>query len=108
MVDGGGRDEDVAVEVGEHQLGARLGTVDADDAEVLGTDVLDAWVEHAARLGDGRARHGVDGRLRVREVAMRPASSKRDRAHLILAAGSSGKGISFIKTHIPGDGTLEF
>ena len=34
--DGGGRDEDAAVEVGEEELGAGLGAVEAEDAEVFG------------------------------------------------------------------------
>ena len=50
--DGGGRDEDAAVEVGEEELGACLGTVEADDAEVFGTDLLDAGMEDAAGLAD--------------------------------------------------------
>jgi hypothetical protein len=53
--DGRRRDADAAVEVGEEELGARLGAVDADDAEVFGPDLLDAWMQHAARLAeDGR------------------------------------------------------
>ena len=52
VFDGGGRDEDVAVEVGKHPFGAGLGAVDGDDAEVLGADLLDARVEGAARLLD--------------------------------------------------------
>ena len=55
MGDGGGRDEDAAVEVGEQQLGACLGAVEADDAEVFGSDLLDARVEHAAGLADADA-----------------------------------------------------
>ena len=54
--DGGGWDEDAAVEVGEEELGAGLGTVEADDAEVFGSDLLDAWMQHAAGLADGSGR----------------------------------------------------
>ena len=43
MFDKGGADEDAAVEVGEHPLGAGLGAVDGDDPEVLRTDGLDTW-----------------------------------------------------------------
>jgi hypothetical protein len=46
----GGRQEDLAVEVDEHPLGASLGAVDGDDAEVLGADVLNARVDDAAGL----------------------------------------------------------
>src|SRR5207244_1033655 len=35
----GGSDEHVAVEVGEHPLRPRLGGVDGDDSEMLGTDL---------------------------------------------------------------------
>jgi len=45
-----GRHQDVAVEISEHPLGARLGAIDRDDAEVLGADLLDARVECAAGL----------------------------------------------------------
>ena len=48
-----GLQEDSAVEVGEHRLGASLGAIDANEAEMLGTDRLDAWVHHAARLMNG-------------------------------------------------------
>lgn len=54
MVDGSRRQEDAAVEVGEEKLGACFGAVEADDAEVLGADKLDAGVEYAVRLSDGR------------------------------------------------------
>ena len=53
VLDEGGRDQDAAVEIGEQQLGADLGTVEADDAEVFGTDLLDARMKQPARLGDG-------------------------------------------------------
>ena len=56
VCDGGGRDEDAAVEVGEEELGACLGTVEADDAEVFGPDLLDAGMEDTFGLGDGRFR----------------------------------------------------
>ena len=42
VLDDGGGYEDAAVEVGEHPLGAGLGAVDGDDAEVLRPDGLDA------------------------------------------------------------------
>src|SRR5262249_45055322 len=43
-------DEYIAIEVAEHELGAGLGTIHADDAEMLGTHLLDAGVNDAARL----------------------------------------------------------
>jgi hypothetical protein len=54
--DGGGRDEDTAVEVGEKQLGAGLGAVEAEDAEVFGSDELNAWMEYATRFADAGGR----------------------------------------------------
>jgi hypothetical protein len=54
--DGGGRDEDAAVEVGEEELGVVLVAVAADDAEVLGADLLDAGMQDAARLAEGGRR----------------------------------------------------
>jgi hypothetical protein len=36
-----GRDQNGAIEVAEHPLEARLGAIDADDAEVLRPDLLD-------------------------------------------------------------------
>jgi hypothetical protein len=41
-------DKEIAEEVGEHPFGSCLGTIDADDAEVLGADFLDAGMEGAA------------------------------------------------------------
>ena len=51
MFDGRGRDQDAAVEIGEHPLGARLGTVDGDDAKVLRLSLLDPGMQGAGRLG---------------------------------------------------------
>jgi hypothetical protein len=45
VCDGGGWDENAAVEVSEEELGSELGTVKANDAEVFGSDVLDAGME---------------------------------------------------------------
>jgi hypothetical protein len=53
VLDLGGREEDTAVEIGQQELGANLGTVEAEDAEVLGADLLDARMEDAPRLTDG-------------------------------------------------------
>ena len=47
-LDGGEGDEDAAVEVGEQPGGAGLGAVDGDDAEVLGSDGLDARGQEAS------------------------------------------------------------
>jgi hypothetical protein len=44
------REQDIAVEVGQHPLGASLGRIDGDDAEVLGPDRLDAGVDDPAGL----------------------------------------------------------
>jgi hypothetical protein len=52
--DNGGGKEDTAVAVGEEKLGACLGTVEAEDAEVFWADLLDAGVEHTARLAHRR------------------------------------------------------
>ena len=54
--DGSRRDEDAAVEIGAKELGACLGAVEADEAEVFGADLLDARMEDAARLAEGRRR----------------------------------------------------
>src|SRR5581483_5412562 len=55
MRDHGGGKEHATIEVGEEQLGACLGTVEAENAKVFRTDLLDARMEHAARLAH---RHG--------------------------------------------------
>jgi hypothetical protein len=55
----GGRDQDAAVEVGEEELGADLGAVEAGDAEVFGPSQLDARVQHAAGLADTLSRPPV-------------------------------------------------
>src|SRR5205085_9241393 len=59
----GRRDEDLAVEIGEHPFGACLGTVDADDAKMFGADLLDAWMDDTAWLVNklGVARPGPLG-----------------------------------------------
>ena len=53
VFDDGGWQEDVSEEVGEHPLGSRFGTIDADDAEVLGSDFLDAGVKSTVWFLDG-------------------------------------------------------
>src|SRR5206468_10451081 len=50
--------EHTAVEVGEEVAGARLGTVDGDDAEVLGPDGLDARREEAVGFLQDKALAG--------------------------------------------------
>src|SRR5689334_20766337 len=42
MFDGLRGHQDGAIEVGEHELGACLGAIEAENAKVLGTDRLDA------------------------------------------------------------------
>jgi hypothetical protein len=100
--DGGGRQEDAAVEVGEEELGPRLGTVDADDAEVFGSDLLDAGVEHAPGLAET-----VDGPAWGRASAGARTGHERSlrlKMGLIpLFATVAQEGEFFDKTHIPGD-----
>jgi hypothetical protein len=50
MLDDGGWNQDIAIEVAQHPLGAGLGTIDADNAKMLRSDLLDARVNDAARL----------------------------------------------------------
>ena len=50
MLDDGGRKQNIAIEVAQHPLGAGLGTIDADNAKMLRSDLLDARVNDAARL----------------------------------------------------------
>jgi hypothetical protein len=59
VLDGGEGDEDAAVEVGERPGGAGLGAVDGDDAEVLGSDGLDARGEQAFGLAEVLAAVGA-------------------------------------------------
>ena len=61
MLDDGGRGEDGAREVGEHPLGAVLGAIDGDDAEVLGSNAFDACVEDAAGLVNGVGAAALSG-----------------------------------------------
>src|SRR5207249_4851367 len=86
--DGRGRQEDTAVEVSEEELGARFGTIEADNAEVLRTDQLHAGVQDAARLGDTRRRparrRAFAGTSRGHETSLR----KRDGDLPIFAAGA--------------------
>ena len=50
MRDSSRLDENATVEVGQHDLGASLGTIDAEEAEVLGANGLDSWVYNSTRL----------------------------------------------------------
>ena len=52
MGDFGGWNEVATIEVGEEKLGAGLMAVKADDSELFGTDLLDTWVQHSAKLAD--------------------------------------------------------
>ena len=61
MLDDGGVDEDVAIEIGEHPFGSGLGAIDGDDTEVLGADLLDPGVDGTRGLGD---RGGAPGTAR--------------------------------------------
>src|SRR6516162_7506098 len=42
--------DDVAVEIGKHPFGARLGAINRDDAKMFGTNLLDARMKRAAGL----------------------------------------------------------
>jgi hypothetical protein len=53
VLDGGRFDQDSTVEVGEQGLGAGLGTIDADEGEVLRADGDDARVDDTPRLVQG-------------------------------------------------------
>jgi hypothetical protein len=53
VFDEGGWEEELAVEIGAEEFGASFGTIEAEDAEVLGSDLLDAGMEHAAWLAEG-------------------------------------------------------
>jgi hypothetical protein len=61
MLDDRGRGEDGAIEVGEHPLGAVLGAIDGDDAEMLGADPFDAGIEDAAGLVNGVGAAALSG-----------------------------------------------
>src|SRR5438128_9764478 len=50
VFDNGWRDDDVAVEISKHPLGSGLGAINADDAKVLRTYILDARMDNTARL----------------------------------------------------------
>ena len=60
VLDRGGRYEDLAVEVGQHPFGAGLGTINADDAEMLRTDGLNPGVDDPAGLVDQVTREPND------------------------------------------------
>ena len=51
--DRGRRNEDTAVEVGEEEFGVAFAAVEAEDTEVVGSDLLDAGMQDAAGLGHG-------------------------------------------------------
>jgi hypothetical protein len=54
MLDVGRSNERTAIEIGEEELGARFVAVEASNAKVFGTDLLDARMEFAARLTERR------------------------------------------------------
>lgn len=60
VVEEGGRHQHLAEEVGEHPLGAVLGAIDADDAEVIGADLLDTGVERPFGLVDRSGTAGAE------------------------------------------------
>lgn len=59
MFDGSGRDEDAAIEIGQHPLGAVFGTIDADDSEVFGAGLLDAGLNDPGRLTEDGLGQGL-------------------------------------------------
>jgi hypothetical protein len=59
MDNDGGGDENPAIEIGEQELGGGLVAVEAGDAEVFGTDLLDAGMEGAFGFADGEDRWAV-------------------------------------------------
>ena len=59
MLDRGGRHENLAIEVTQHPLGSILGTIDADNAEVLRPDLLHAGLNDARRLSQDGLRKSL-------------------------------------------------
>ena len=53
VLDRGGFEHESAVEIGEHDFGAGLGTIDAQEGEMFWPNRLDTWVNHAPRLVKG-------------------------------------------------------
>ena len=59
--------EDMAVEIGEEELGADLGRVKANDAKVLGSDLLHPRMQNTAglaQIGCGTTRGRASARSR--------------------------------------------
>ena len=63
VLDGGGWDEDAAVEVGQHPFGSILRTIDADNAEPFGARLLDAGLNDARGLAEDGLRERLGGSL---------------------------------------------
>jgi len=87
VFDDGWRDDDVAVEVTQHPFGPGLGTIDTDNAEVLGPYLLHPRVDDPARflqdlLGPGSRPFATASRSHGH------ASKKRVRDNPILLDGS--------------------
>jgi hypothetical protein len=51
MLNTGGLDEQLAIEVADQPHGACFGAIETNNAEVLGADLLDTWVQEAEELG---------------------------------------------------------
>jgi len=100
--DDGRRDKDAAVEVGEKELGASLGAVDADDAEVFGPDQRMRGWSTPRGLATVAAGRRAAGRWRERVVDMEPASRKGIGLIPFSQLALRTEFLFFIKTHIPG------
>ena len=76
------------------ELGVRPGTVETDDAEVFGTDLLDTRMGHAVRLPEGRCRATRAPRYLMRDrddfygYEVRQALKSLDIEEVVIAAGS--------------------
>ncbi len=99
--DGGGRDEDGAIEVGEEELGACLGAVEAEDAEAFGTQLLAARMKDVTRLADA-----VGGGVSARSPSgLRSGHEKNLPKRVWFVPFSQltrNTGLFWDKTHIPG------
>src|SRR5262245_47579345 len=107
MFDGCRRDQDAAVEIGEHPLGAGLGTIDSHDAEVLRCGLLDPGMQGAGRFGNRGETKRTAAAAAERSSHTNTSGWKRESSQTRRLVRMAGREEFSLRKQItiPGDGT---
>ena len=87
VFDGSRWDKNFAVEIAKHPLEARLGAIDTDDTEMLGPNLLHAWLNDTMRLVNANDKTPTTVTARTLACHESPTSERGKRQVPIILEG---------------------